>query len=110
MLVVCTTEATAGSMIHTSVSPFSAMRANPRVMKPQKYDAAKVTRNDVKEMPKSSPKYLARSPMSIFKATRSIYGFLGRKLRGIDDPERNITVFSAKHPSECLSSRSAEPR
>jgi hypothetical protein len=43
-------------------SRFSEMRANPRVMKPRKYDAANVTRNDMNVIPNSSPTYLARSP------------------------------------------------
>ncbi len=59
-------------MTHTSAAGFSEMRANPRVIKPQKYDAAKVTRNDMNVIPNNSPTYLARSPISIFKATRSI--------------------------------------
>src|ERR1700693_1177394 len=73
--VVCSADSTAGSMTHTSAKGFSAMRANPRVMKPQKYDAANVTRNEVNVIPKSSPAYLVRSPTSIFKAMRSISGF-----------------------------------
>ena len=67
MLVVCSTESTAGSMTQTSAAGLSEMSAKPRVMKPQKNDAAKVTRNEVKAMPNSRPAYLARSPASIFR-------------------------------------------
>jgi hypothetical protein len=36
MLTVCSTDVTAGSMTQTSVVPFSAISAKPRVMKPAK--------------------------------------------------------------------------
>src|SRR5258708_21097818 len=85
-------------MTHTSGDGFSAMRANPRVMKPQKYEAANVTRNDVNVMPKSSPAYLVRSPMSIFKARRNIQDFLRPDLVGLRFP-----VASSPHVPEGLS-------
>ncbi len=59
-------------MTQTSAAGMSEMSEKPRVMKPQKNDAAKVIRNDVKAMPKSRPAYLPRSPASIFNAIESM--------------------------------------
>ena len=61
-----------GSMTQTSAAGLSEMSEKPRVMKPQKNDAAKVIRNDVKAMPNSRPAYLPRSPASIFSAMESM--------------------------------------
>src|ERR1700680_680030 len=68
------------------------MSANPRVMKPQKYDPANVTRNEVKLMPKINPTYFARSPRSIFMATRSILGFPPVDGLGLAIPDCDITA------------------
>jgi hypothetical protein len=70
--MVCSVDVTAGSITQTSASGFSVTSANPWVMKPQKYDAAKVTRNDVNAMPNSSPASLARSATSMRSAMRHI--------------------------------------
>ncbi|WP_343123811.1 hypothetical protein [Rhodanobacter thiooxydans] len=72
MLMVCSTDCTAGSITHTSVAPFSEISAKPLVMKPQKYEAAKVTRKEVNAIPNNSPTNFARSAASIFSAMRNI--------------------------------------
>ncbi len=69
-LMVCSTESTAGSITHTSACGFSDTSEKPWVMNPQKYDAAKVTRKEVKAIPNSRPKNLARSAASIASAIR----------------------------------------
>src|SRR5260370_40811219 len=91
MVVVRSVDSTAGSITHTAAPGLSAISANPRVIKPQKYDPANVTRNDVKVIPKSNPTYLARSPLSIFIATFSI--MVSSRLRPCRNPSLASVVL-----------------
>src|SRR5215831_14822710 len=62
----------AGSMTQMSASVTSTIWDRVRFMRPPKIDTCWVIRNALKEIAKTSPRYLARSPVSMRMATQFI--------------------------------------
>src|SRR3974377_1708173 len=63
---------TVGSTTQTSGKPISVTKLNVRLITPVKMAEGQVTRNEANVRPMTIPRYLARSPSSIFSAIKFI--------------------------------------